>query len=371
MWITNTAPVRHARRSCHRPAAFTLVELLTVVFIISLLIGILIPSLSAARTAAKKAVSAKTLKAIDVGLQMFKNDNESEYPQTNGYPPSFSHPPIAGYAFLPELGEFPFRSDKARVYGAMWLPAMLMGPDQQGYIKRSTVPNKDGLRAAPEKWYTPDPLGDGKLLERAPYYLDPDASRTVRLKDLPGRENRHFFPSWSTDDNDPNAYQNMTVIVDAFDYPILYYVANKNGRTTNMVAGEHDPEHNYEGGPQQNGVPFYFHDDNDGFTGHSDNGTGQEGWNFNGPHPIAETGADLDAAALVTDSLSADRGEKITFAEYIVDRKIFRDLKSKPDPDAKTPLRPVNADSYLLISPGPDGRYGTKDDVSNLPPFQE
>jgi len=35
------------------------------------------------------------------------------------------------------------------------------------------------------------------------------------------------------------------------------------------------------------------------------------------------------------------------------------------------PLRPVNPDTYLLISPGADGLYGTPDDLSNMPAFLE
>ncbi len=33
----------------------------------------------------------------------------------------------------------------------------------------------------------------------------------------------------------------------------------------------------------------------------------------------------------------------------------------------KAQLRPVNADSFLLISAGVDGRYGTNDDITNFP----
>ena len=60
-----------------------------------------------------------------------------------------------------------------------------------------------------------------------------------------------------------------------------------------------------------------------------------------------------------------------SFARYIVDRTLLRSLKEeKPGgekPSEKTQLRPVNADSYLLISAGVDGRFGTPDDVTNFP----
>src|SRR3989304_3794224 len=60
-------PIPHSRRG------FSLVELLTVIFIIGLLIAILVPSLSAARNATKKMTTAKALDSIKVGLEMFQN----------------------------------------------------------------------------------------------------------------------------------------------------------------------------------------------------------------------------------------------------------------------------------------------------------
>ncbi|MCH7527855.1 MAG: hypothetical protein IID39_10495, partial [Planctomycetes bacterium] len=56
-----------------------------------------------------------------------------------------------------------------------------------------------------------------------------------------------------------------------------------------------------------------------------------------------------------------------TFARYVSDRKLFRNLEATINPPPASPLRPVNSDSFLLISPGADGRYGTNDDISNLP----
>ena len=71
-----------------RCRAFSLVELLTVMFIISALIAILVPSLNAARNSAKKTSTIATLNALKGGLDLFRNDNERQFARTNGYPPS-------------------------------------------------------------------------------------------------------------------------------------------------------------------------------------------------------------------------------------------------------------------------------------------
>ena len=370
-WIVNAVHSEFIRQSTidnrHiRIRAFSLVELLTVIFIIGLLIAILVPSLSSARNAAKKMTTAKELDSIKVGLEMFKNENGSEFPQTNGYPPSFSHPPIPGYAFSPELGQFPFLQNNPSVTGAHWLPAMLMGVDQQGYIKRSNVPNIADLRREPPRWYTPNAVDPTHgIKDRAPLYLDPSFP-TKKTRDLPGRPNNRevFFPDWGNED-DPRTMSHLPVIVDAFDQPILYYAANTHGRTSNMVEDEHRPNNDYTGGTQQEGPPFYFHQDNWGFTGKGTDES-EQGWDFSNTgakHAIAFSGAKFGPNELIDDA------NRDTFARYVIDRKIYASLPATRSTDA--PLRPVNADSYLLISAGVDGRYGTQDDVSNLPPWLE
>jgi len=355
--------IPHSRRG-----GFSLVELLTVIFIITLLIGILVPSLSAARNAAKKMTTKKALDSIKVGLEMFKNDNGPDFPQTNGYPPSFAHPPIPGALTVEEAsqGRFPFIESKPAITGAHWLPAMLMGFDQLGYIKRSNVPSKDNLQKLPWKWYTPDPLNEGKPLQpRGGPYADTNGLAVKKTKDLPGRPNTTLFTSW-------NDIQDLPVVVDAFDQPILYYAANAHGRETNMVAGERTVDNNYTGGPQQEGPPMYFHQDNVPFTGKADSAP-EPGWDFGNTgakHAIALSGANDTAKDMVDKVTSQEPAHRDTFARYIVDRKIYSAYAAHPD-DAKPtmPLRAVNPDSFLLISAGVDGRYGTNDDVSNLPPW--
>ncbi len=379
------------RRRRSAAGGFSLVELLTVVFIISLLIALLVPALSSARTAAKKAVGQQTLNAIKVGMEAFRNDNGSTFVQTNGYPPSFVHPPIwDGSSSLNAValnnGAFPFLPGYPVAYGAHWLPAMLMGVDNRGYIKSSAVPNTQSLPAKPEEWYTPDPLGNGKLIPRVDPYCDSGNLRTLLTKDLPGQVRS---PALWTDQGQwqtatARSIGRLPVVVDGFDYPVLYYVANKNGQPTNMVAAGtgaastgHDPNNAYPnaGDAQKSGVPFYFHYDNAGFTGVDDdddptNGVAQPGWEFSGPHPAGAAGGELDAQALMQ---NLAHSKKVTFARYVLDRKLHRDL-SNQDPasiNKATPLRPVNADSYILWSPGADGKWGTVDDISNMPPFTE
>ena len=161
----------------------------------------------------------------------------------------------------------------------------------------------------------------------------------------------------------------LPVIVDAFGQPILYYVANANGRTSNMLEDEREEDNMYTGGAQQDGPPFYFHQDNHQFTGDEN----VVGWDFDGPHKISHSGEDYTAQELTdaTNALAKD-----SFSRFIIDRTLYRTMLSGPGAEAggpagnvseNTQLRPVNADSFLLISAGVDGRYGTLDDITNFP----
>ena len=364
---TNRTTPQAIGRRLRRARGFSLVELLTVMFIISLLIGLLIPSLNAARNVAKKTATSAALASLTTALDMFRNDNERGFSQTNGYPPSFAHPRMVASGgddlFEPYLGECPFldQSTKPVITGAHWLPAMLMGFDQQGYIKRSTVPKKNDLRDEPWNWYTPDPLDTGRALDRVGFYADPGSLKTVLTGRLAGKSNDDLFGGQTTF---RDHIENLPVIIDHFGQPILYYVANANGKTTNLVEEKRDQDNVYTGPTDKPGPPFYFHQDNEAFTGNEM----MRGWDFDGEHPIAFAGEEFNADEL-TDPTNDDA--RRSFARFIIDRTLLRSLEAKRDNDetilTTTPLRPVNPDSYLLISAGVDGRYGTSDDVTNFP----
>jgi prepilin-type N-terminal cleavage/methylation domain-containing protein len=63
-----------------RSAAFTLIELLVVVAILSLLIAIMIPSLSAARASAKLAACKARLGQLGMAITMYADENEEIMP---------------------------------------------------------------------------------------------------------------------------------------------------------------------------------------------------------------------------------------------------------------------------------------------------
>ncbi|EIP97854.1 prepilin-type N-terminal cleavage/methylation domain-containing protein [Opitutaceae bacterium TAV1] len=74
-----TLPVRTARSA---PAAFTLIELLTVIAIIGILAAILIPTVGAVRAKARASQCASNLRQVGMALQLYANDNKDLFPRT-------------------------------------------------------------------------------------------------------------------------------------------------------------------------------------------------------------------------------------------------------------------------------------------------
>ncbi len=334
-----TRSVRPASVRRPRLVAFTLVELLTVIAIIALLIGILLPSLAGARDQAKDVKTAATLNTIKSGLEMFKNDNEAEFRQSSGYPPS------VGYAWATVLrddanakaAEAP--SIDPQMTGAHFLPRFLMGKDLGGFIARKHVPKimRDTATEWP-KWYDPAPPNNNdEPLDRIGQYLNPDGIELVPTSELPGTPNLTLI----------DEEMEQPVIVDAFGRPILYYAAKPNSTRITTYGQE---ETGTESGPDGT----FDHKDNWGFTGNET----EDGWLFSPvPHKIALFGDPKVANIDLKENLRS-------FTYFINDHKVL-DSTGGGDDNLRT-VRAFHSDDYLLLTPGKDGVYGNSDDVNNF-----
>jgi prepilin-type N-terminal cleavage/methylation domain-containing protein len=336
------------RPACFRSHAFTLIELLTVIAIIGLLIAILLPSLQAARAQAKAVQTRGQLKAIGDAVEMFRNENESERElrENGGYPPS-------------KEGDDPTKSgEEYNLYGAHWLVRYLMGADLKGYVPRRFVPrsmqDRSNLDDEQREWYLLSGPNHDKPLDRVGPYLPAKSKSLVATRELPGQTEGAI----STEDMD------QPVFVDSFGFPVLYYVANAaqaRRPDANMAvfnAADVAPD------PQNRKYGIYSFADNGFFTGACagvPEGAVQcaiEPWNFVGDpeHKIKHFGLDPVSPVTIEDA-------RDTFQYYILNKEAFeataRDLKNAT-------VTPYRKDTFILITAGRDGLYGTRDDVKNF-----
>lgn len=87
------------RRQSSISCAFTLIELLVVVAIIAVLVAILLPSLSGARESAKLVSCMSNMKQIQLGIQMYRDENTDHVPYVNdsAYSPAGTWLPDTDY----------------------------------------------------------------------------------------------------------------------------------------------------------------------------------------------------------------------------------------------------------------------------------
>lgn len=322
---------------------FTLVELLTVIAIIALLIGLLVPAVGRARDQAKNAKTRATLKAMGDGLELFRSDNESEF--ANGYPSS-------RYADDPtESGT------ENNISGAQWLVRYLMGKDVLGYVNEKNGPRFPNVTQGWEQkgWY-PEKDGD-RIYARTGPYIQAEQVKLLPAKKLPRADG-------SQPPGDEKALEQL-VALDVFNYPILYYAANaaQASRASAPIATYGDEEDG-DGGYKRVSKPgIYNFKDNAMFTGQCKGSVCQiQPWDFTGDgslpiHEIEDFGQYADDIPNPKD-MEKEENQK-TFVYYILNKNAF-------EQSGKKTLTPVRKDSFLLITSGKDGVYGTSDDVTNF-----
>lgn len=305
--------------------AFTLIELLAVVAIIALLMGILIPSLQAVRNQAKRTKAATLISSLEKACEAFNADN-------GRYPRSAGNNPFEG-------------SDNVQLSGAQWLGLQLVGANHMGYVKpiRSNDSNADGIIDQDDwdDWYSGEP---SREYARLGPYVPANADVVTWIEKY---KNDHPNPPGSLEDGS-SAWSNGKVpfFIDPYGYPVLYYRANASAKY---------PVTTGSGTDIAPGV--YSQADNVQFTGGEGDAQAFYGYDFAGlgkSHLMSELGFTRDAG------LSTITPE--TFTSAIHNRNIFEATK-RGDSGR---IWPYNDKTFLIISPGRDGLFGTGDDIANF-----
>jgi type II secretory pathway pseudopilin PulG len=295
---------------------FTIVELLTALVVIALLVGLLIPAMSMVRRFAKETAQRHQLATIDMALMAFKNDY-GDYPPSN-WPDFIPPPPRFDYC------------------GAQKLAEALLGWDLMGFHPDSDF-RADGWNDAGFFVYdTNNPVFFGQ--RRGPY-LELATANAFRLGNIPPNKPGLF--------NDTKILKGDTfVICDVFGVrrltlasgetvkagtPILYYKANTSSKNIDVFPLN---DRIYDARNNQRLLEL---------ESLTKDGTLGE------PHPLAVEVAS-DYPVFYNDRY--DYGIGIGYG--------IRDPKVTAKP---WPHRP---DSYILISAGADGLYGTSDDIRNF-----
>ena len=293
---------------------FTLVELLTVLAIITMLVGLLVPSLNVVRRIAKEAKQRSELTTIDTALTAFRNDY-GDYPPSDGWDYDTGTP---GGEPLPYCG-------------AQKLCEALLGWDLMGFHPDSAW-RWDGLDiAGGPLTYDPQRVrGDVTLYERKGRYLELATVNAFRLGiSGPGQQDGLFdipatyplFPAAHTFVLcDVFGFKKITIAGKVYNAgsPVLYYRANTSSRTI-------------EDGADLSGL-IYEATDNQTVVALRD--VDEDG--DIGDHPLGQPADDYQY-----------------FYDYITDARV----------PGVWPYRPH---SYILITAGADGLYGTGDDICNF-----
>lgn len=290
---------------------FTLIELLTVLAVIALLVGILVPSLNMVRNSAKNAAQRAQFIAIEQALMSFRSDY-GDYPESDNYDLSFN------------LNDY---------CGAQKLAEALMGWDLLGFHPESNW-QADGVGAdrfgRPIYPLNPSPAD---LNARKGPYLEFSTANAFRLGISSGMRDGLLV---NTGALEPDTY----VLCDSF---IVRKVSLAGGRT--VTAGT--PILYYRADTSQNELIY--------------GGRPPGRWsiyNWTDNYELIRV-MDLEGDGVLGDHpLSEPSGRYFCSDEY----KIMNPLiMSKAQI-----VRPYRPDSYILISAGVDGLYGTRDDITNF-----
>jgi len=317
---------------------FTIVELLTVMAVIAVLIGLLIPALALVKDNAKEIQQKAQFHGLDVGIELYKS-------QFGAYPPSNDN--------NINTSSSPENPDDNTVYcGANKLAEAMVGRDLLGFHPNSDF-RSDGM-AEVSLTTTPPSTGevtvysafndttnwetaDENMKARKGPFIDLENANAFAMDDVYGSSNSNFAGGFS----DNYAMDTIDGTVSSYPLVLCDVYAKKRSGTTNA---------------KKTGTPILYYRARTNYTmqdSQDTDGIEDDIYYYDDNSALLDLGMPDDGIAFTLLDTTNQNVEE-NFEDMIINENI------------QTVLRPYRADTYILISAGKDGDFGTADDIYNF-----
>ena len=341
---------------------FTLVELLVVIVVIAILIGLLVPAMGVVRKTAKNAATKAVHQTLSTGIELFRSDDRF----------GGTYPPSASDWDSDEIGNryvmSPYTNQEITITGAGLLVWALAGADLLG-TPGFSVFRTDG--SSPSTTWGEDTgsiAGTGvtdspayalnvnrePIHGRAAPYVDTSKVAVSQNQAAPGLAD-FAIPEEQKARQELGLAQvtrQYPMFLDAFGNPVLYWRADRAGRQID--------DNNYISTGLARGT-YHWADNAPLIT----NATVSGGYTTTVEEPLVLSSAagpapsfghklDWEVRDVAPPSGDVPALTPGTFANYIRDMGV------------RSKWMPQRADSFLLVSPGYDGLFGTADDITNF-----